>query len=157
MARSDVELDPIIARRLARQRRSQTRLLVILAGFGIGGVMAVVLAAGFMLMKGKSTPSLGVSTVLGVSESREGESWTHAELEKHLESKGMKLERTETFSGFGLNSVKYTVGSGTVEIDVMPTVREAKLRADLRHGWQWGLFVISGHAKDVERIKQILQ
>lgn len=165
MARHD-DIDPIVARRQERQRRSQLRLLLVLAGLAVGGLLVTAVVVGFVLSRNGATVPVKIPGVIGVSEGREGETWTHAELEKYLAEKGMKLERIESFSALGVNRVKYKTQFGTLSVNAARDTREAKTSAAVGYKDEnekaayvksWGRFVFSGKQAAVDGALQILQ
>lgn len=156
MARHD-DIDPIVARRQERQRQGKLRLLLVLAGLAVGGLMATAVVVGFVLSRNGATVPVKIPGVIGVTEGREGETWTHTELEKYLEGKGMKLKRSKAYDNAYGKAVAYSDGPVFVTIAIVATPREAKVSAGVHEGWSWGNFVFTGNTKDVERIKQILQ
>lgn len=93
-----------------------------------------------------------------VSESKEGENWTHKEMVDHLKAKGLKFETegTATAAGPGMFII---LGDVRVYSQLCKTSRDAKEQAavNMKDSFAWGRYRFTGPEPLLGKIKAALK
>lgn len=144
--------DPLERRR--RQREAKRRRMLTGGIIGAGVLVAVLVVALAVAMRGK-LPQLG-----GPSESSEGESWTHKDLADYLGKHGLQVEIKPLLDFTGTPVSRFTARDGeSVEVWLHRSPKEARERAGSMGGnsFAWGRFAIMSKSDLGTRIRAVLK
>ena len=154
---------PIRARRKNNRNKASSLPLILGGGFVllllVGGGIAF---AWWKFGKSSGGPIAAVVGQSGLSETREGDNWTHAELLEHLKKKGIKWESEAGVPGDAQRNSLVMLGfsdpsrkvveiipqregeqiNSIITIERAKTIDEAKEHAGVdKHSFAWGRFV----------------
>ena len=174
MGRDDDE-DDVLERRRRKREADRTRLILALAvggGLALVCVLVVLVAVSVMAARKGGGP---LAAVAGPSPDREGETFNHAEMIGHLNTRGLGLDSNGEYvftRGGNVNGVRFQdchsanlreylgVGApGLVLVRKMGTAQEAHDAAGLdpERKWSWGRFYFVGDPNLVARIRTALR
>ena len=157
----DLDDSPPIARRRRNRERQRRNTLIALAVVG-GGV--VLLCVGLTLASWAGGRSVLPGAMGRPSASREGETWTHEDLLKHLKEEGIWLRVESGGAGFFETTFSNCVDvvGQYLRIDKHPTpqkaaeVSAAEAKGEAREARAWGRFVFRGDAPLVNTVLKSL-